>query len=132
MTCIYILHQLSWGYNQTPKSHLWHPQVFTGSYKKTWRLWINSKYTEYQKSKKVNKLWQKCEQCEQHNVKFTNLVYLTEKEAYNNKWILLVHNALRRAGSDYFANDNFWGTFADFRLKIFNQGKLSSCGDLCP
>ena len=39
---------------------------------------------------------------------------------------------LQRAGSDYCANDNFPGTFADFCLKIFNQEKLSSCGDLCP
>ena len=41
-------------------------------------------------------------------------------------------NVLQRAGSDYCANNNFPGTFADFCLKIFNQEKLSSCGDLCP
>ena len=41
-------------------------------------------------------------------------------------------NVLQRAGSDYCVNDNFPGTFADFRLKIFNLEKISSCGDPCP
>ena len=41
-------------------------------------------------------------------------------------------NALRRVGSDYCVNDNFPGTFADFRLKIFTQEKNSSYGDPCP
>ena len=41
-------------------------------------------------------------------------------------------NLLRRAGSDYPVNDNFPGTFADFRLKIFTQEKISSYGDPCP
>ena len=38
-------------------------------------------------------------------------------------------NVLRRAGSDYYVNDNFPGIFADFRLKIFTQEKISSYGD---
>ena len=41
-------------------------------------------------------------------------------------------NVLRRAGSDYCVNDIFPGAFPDFRLKIFNQEKLSLCGDPCP
>ena len=40
-------------------------------------------------------------------------------------------NVLRGAGSDC-VNDNFSGTFADLRLKIFTQEKNSSYGDLCP
>ena len=32
-------------------------------------------------------------------------------------------NVLRRAGSDYCANYNFPGVFADFRLKMFTQEK---------
>ena len=39
-------------------------------------------------------------------------------------------NVLRRAGSN-FVNDNFPGTFADFRLKIFTQEKNISYGDPC-
>ena len=38
-------------------------------------------------------------------------------------------NVLRRADSDYCVNDNFPSTFADFRLKIFTQEKISSYGD---
>ena len=38
-------------------------------------------------------------------------------------------NVLRRAGSDYCVNDNFPSTFADFRLMIFTQDKISSYGD---
>ena len=38
-------------------------------------------------------------------------------------------NVLRRACSDYCVNDNFPGTFANFRLKIFTQEKISSYGD---
>ena len=41
-------------------------------------------------------------------------------------------NVLRRAGSDYCVNDISPGTFADFRLKIFTQEKISSYGDPCP
>ena len=38
-------------------------------------------------------------------------------------------NVLRRAGSDYCVNDISPGSFADFRLKIFTQEKISSYGD---
>ena len=41
-------------------------------------------------------------------------------------------NRLRRGGPDYCVNDNFPGTFADFRLNIFSQEKISSYGDPCP
>ena len=45
-------------------------------------------------------------------------------------------NVLRRAGSDYCVllriTDNFPGTFACFRLKIFTEEKISSYGDQCP
>ena len=41
-------------------------------------------------------------------------------------------NVLRRVGSDYFVNDISPGTFADFRLKIFTQEKISLYGDPCP
>ena len=41
-------------------------------------------------------------------------------------------NVLRRAGLDYCVNDNFPGTFTDFRVKIFTQEKISSYGDPCP
>ena len=39
-------------------------------------------------------------------------------------------NVLQRAGSDYYVNDNFPGTFADFCLKIFTQEKICSYGDI--
>ena len=35
-------------------------------------------------------------------------------------------NVLWRAGSNYYANDNFPGTFVDFRLKKFTQERISS------
>ena len=38
---------------------------------------------------------------------------------------------IRRVGSDNCVNDNFPGTFADFRLKTFTQEKISSYGDPC-
>ena len=41
------------------------------------------------------------------------------------------YNVLRKAGSNYCVNDNFQGTFADFRFKIFTQEKVSSYGDPC-
>ena len=41
-------------------------------------------------------------------------------------------NVLRRAGSDYCVNDMSPDIFADFCLKIFTQGKISSYGDPCP
>ena len=41
-------------------------------------------------------------------------------------------NVLRSAGSDYYVNDISPGTFADFRLKIFTQAKISLYGDPCP
>ena len=67
---------------------------------------------------------------EQHNLKFINQVYLREIETKisDMSW----YNVLRRAGSDYCVNDNFPGTFADFRLKIFTQEKITSYGDPCP
>ena len=40
-------------------------------------------------------------------------------------------NVLWRAGSNYYVNDNFPGTFADFCLKIFTQEKITSYGDPC-
>ena len=49
-------------------------------------------------------------------MKFIKKVYLREKEAYS---------------LDYCANDNFPGTFAEFRLKIFTQEKICSYGDPC-
>ena len=63
-------------------------QNFTGSYKRTWRLSMNSKIHSISENKKANKLWQKL--LEQHIVKFINYVYLREKEAYKNKWNVLV------------------------------------------
>ena len=41
-------------------------------------------------------------------------------------------HVLRRAGSDYCVNDISPGTFADFRLKIFTQEKISSYDDPYP
>ena len=41
------------------------------------------------------------------------------------------YNVLRKAGSNYCVNDNFQGTFANFRFKIFTQEKVSSYGDPC-
>ena len=41
-------------------------------------------------------------------------------------------NVLRRAGSDYCVNDDFPGTFADFRLKTFTQEESSSYVDPRP
>ena len=41
-------------------------------------------------------------------------------------------NVRRRAGLDYCVDDNFPGTFADFRLNIFTQEKISSYGNPCP
>ena len=41
-------------------------------------------------------------------------------------------NVLRRAGSNYCVNDDFPGTFVDFRLKIFTQENISSYDDPCP
>ena len=79
-----------------------------------WRLWINSKIHRTTKSKKINKFCQKL--LEQQNMKFIKKVYLREKEAYS---------------LDYCANDNFPGTFAEFRLKIFTQEKICSYGDPC-
>ena len=35
-------------------------------------------------------------------------------------------NILQGAGSDYWVNDNFPGTFADFGLQIFTQEKINS------
>ena len=41
-------------------------------------------------------------------------------------------NVLRRAGSDFCVNDNFPGTFVDFRLKIFTQERINTYVDACP
>ena len=35
-------------------------------------------------------------------------------------------NVTRRADSDYSVNDNFPGTFVDFRLNTFTQERISS------
>ena len=47
-------------------------------------------------------------------------------------WYSVLRSVRRRAGSDYYVNDNFPGTFADFRLKIFTQEIITSYGDPCP
>ena len=41
-------------------------------------------------------------------------------------------NVLWRAGSEVCENDNFLGTFVDFRLKIFTQKRISIYDDPCP
>ena len=41
-------------------------------------------------------------------------------------------NVIRRASSDFYVNDNFPGTFVDFRLKIFTQERISTYDDPCP
>ena len=40
-------------------------------------------------------------------------------------------NVLWRAGANYYVNDNFPGTFADFCLKIFTQEEITLYGDPC-
>ena len=52
-----------------------------------------------------------------------------QKEAYNNKWIVLKQYSLKsRVG----VNENFPGTFVDFRLKIFSQEIIDTYDDPCP
>ena len=41
-------------------------------------------------------------------------------------------NVLRRARLDFCENDNFPGTFVDFRLDIFSQERISTYDDPCP
>ena len=58
-------------------------------------------------------------------------VSLLERKAYNNKWNAFVQcSSKRRLGLSckYISS----GTFADFRLKIFTQEKISLYGDPCP
>ena len=72
-------------------------QRFTGCYKKHGSSGLTPIHIENRKQKKVNKLWQKLSQ--QHNVKFKNYVYLREKEAYSNKWnVLVLYSSNSRLG----------------------------------
>ena len=97
--------------------------------KKTWSLWIDSKIRRISKSKKIRKLWQKLSG--QQNMKLKSR-FIWEKK----KRIIISEmpfcNVFRRADLDCCVNDNFPGTFADFRLKIITQEKISSYGNLCP
>ena len=92
--------------------------------------WINSEIHRVSKSRKVKKLcW---ELPDQHKIKFKNYCrFIWEKTKHSIisevSWCIV----LWREGSDYCVNNNFPGTFVDFRLKIFTQERICCCVNAC-
>ena len=69
------------------------------------------------------RLWHRCSPI--NFAKFLRAPFLQNTSGVCFCW----YNVLQRAGSEFFANDNFPGTILDFCFKMFNQKGISTYAD---